>query len=77
MNPTAKRIQTNINLSPGQRRQLDDLAAHFGSDTAAIRAAIDFLWRDLGQRGFFAPADASNVSEDRPAPFAADGVTEN
>jgi len=66
-----KRIQANINLSPGQRRQLDDLAAHFGSDTSAIRAAIDFLWRDLEGRGFLAPADDSGVPEEPPAPAPA------
>lgn len=42
-----KRIQININLSEGQHEQLSELAVHYGSISAAVRVALDALWRDF------------------------------
>ena len=41
-----QRIQINVNLSPGQKQQLDVLALHYGSTSAAVRVALDALWRE-------------------------------
>jgi hypothetical protein len=42
-----QRIQINVNLSPGQKGQLDALALHYGSTSAAVRVALDALWREF------------------------------
>lgn len=41
-----ERIQININLSAGQMEQLRTLAVHYGSISAAVRVALDALWRE-------------------------------
>lgn len=41
-----QRIQINVNLSEGQKQQLDVLAVHYGSTSAAVRVALDALWRE-------------------------------
>ena len=38
------RIQLNITITEGQKRQLDDLASHYGSITGVVRIALDDLW---------------------------------
>lgn len=44
-----QRIQINVNLSPGQKEQLDIMALHYGSISAAVRVALDALWREYNR----------------------------
>jgi hypothetical protein len=41
-----KRIQINVHLGQGQMEQLQTLAAHYGGISAAVRVALDALWRE-------------------------------
>ena len=60
-----ERTQVNINLSPGQMEQLRVLSEHYGSVTAAVRVAIDALWREhvRGQSSGFVNLQAGNEDE--------------
>ena len=41
------RNQINVQLGPGQMEQLRILSAHYGTVTAAVRVALDALWREF------------------------------
>ena len=58
-----ERIQINVNISPGQREQLDALVAHYGSISAAVRVALDVLHRDLIRSGQIRPTVLDHYAE--------------
>jgi hypothetical protein len=63
-----ERIQINVNLSPGQKQQLDVLALHYGSVTAAVRVALDALWREhIRGRDELASIEDDTIHEDSDA----------
>ena len=59
-----QRIQVNVNLSPGQKGQLDALALHYGSTSAAVRVALDALWREFVRSGQVGAAVFDHYAED-------------
>ena len=67
-----QRIQINVNLSPSQKRQLDDMAVHYGSVSAAVRVALDALWREFSRgQGELASIEDDVIQEDGDAGRAA------
>lgn len=62
-----ERIQINVNLSPGQKQQLDVLALHYGSVTAAVRVALDALWREFVRSGQIGAAVSDHYAVDANA----------
>ena len=59
------RIQVNINLSLTQKQQLDAMAVHYGSVTAAVRVALDALWREFNRgRAELASIENDPIHED-------------
>ena len=60
-----ERTQVNINLSPGQMEQLRVLSEHYGSVTAAVRVALDALWREF-VRDQAAVGGRSQATDGRP-----------
>ena len=58
------RTQVNINLSPGQMEQLRILADHYGSVSAAVRVALDALWREYIRSGQIGAAVSDHYAED-------------
>ena len=59
-----ERIQINVNLSAGQMEQLRALADHYGSISAAVRVAIDALWRERGRSVQVGAAISDHYAED-------------
>jgi len=63
-----QRIQINVNLSPGQKEQLDAMAVHYGSVSAAVRVALDALWREFSRgQGELARIEDDVIQEDGDA----------
>jgi len=62
------RIQVNVHLGQGQMEQLRILAAHYGSISAAVRVALDALWREHGRgRDELASIEDDVIHEDGDA----------
>lgn len=62
------RTQVNINLSTGQMEQLRTLAVHYGSISAAVRVALDALWREYVRgRSELAGSEGNAIHEDSDA----------
>ncbi len=61
------RTQVNINLSPGQMEQLRILADHYGSVSAAVRVALDALWREFVHNRQLASIEDNPIHEDGDA----------
>ena len=62
-----ERIQININLSAGQMEQLRTLTVHYGSISAAVRVAIDALWREYVRGSELAGSEGNAIHEDGDA----------
>ncbi len=58
------RTQVNINLSAGQMEQLRTLAVHYGSISAAVRVALDALWREYVRNQNATTLDAPDKAYD-------------
>jgi hypothetical protein len=63
-----KRIQINVHLGQGQMEQLHVLAAHYGGVSAAVRIALDALWREYDRgRKELASIEDDAIHEDSDA----------
>ena len=60
------RIQVNVHLGQGQMDQLRILATHYGSISAAVRVALDALWREFVRSGQVGAAVRLILATGRP-----------
>lgn len=58
------RIQVNIQITEGQKGQLDALAVHYGSISAAFRVALDDLWDKFLRNQAAVGGRAQSLDED-------------